>query len=230
MARKRIIDTEEFYYDESLYKAVGERGMHMYIRLWGLAEDWGGIEADYAKLGYQMGALRMTSEEVENFVHILAVMGKIICYKIEGREYLWLSKFLKHQVLKNPPPPKLPLPAWIKCRIKQWKKSKKKYAVYELIFSNLPVAYQYANGSPRNETETEIETKRNRNEIETTKSKTVFLSEKDEKDIKQTLAEKNHHAVDSEANLIALDTLVKDVAKDKDVKSIVAVAKYRASK
>jgi len=46
---------------------------------------------------------------------------------------------------------------------------------------------------------------------------------------KTKIAESKNHAVDSEANKIAFDNLVKDIAKDKTVKNPVAVAIHRAS-
>jgi hypothetical protein len=143
MARKRLIDTEELYFDTALVGILGDHGMHLYIRLWGLSEDWGGYEPKYADIALKMGALKFTPEEVEGFIKKLIGARKIAEYEVEGRRIHWLANLLKHQPLDNPAPPKLPLPEWIHCEIKQYK-SGKKYAAYALIKEKLPVAYQSA--------------------------------------------------------------------------------------
>lgn len=56
-----------------------------------------------------------------------------------------------------------------------------------------------------------------------------FFSEKDEKKIKEKIAEHHHHAVDSEANKLAFNNLVKGIIKDKSVKNPIAVALHRAA-
>ena len=46
MGRKRVIDTDELLFDEELFEAVGKDGLWLYVRLWSLAEDWGGYGQD----------------------------------------------------------------------------------------------------------------------------------------------------------------------------------------
>ncbi len=52
MARKRVIDTG-LYFDTEICRLLGARGLHLYIRLWGLAEDWGGYEANHEDIALQ---------------------------------------------------------------------------------------------------------------------------------------------------------------------------------
>jgi hypothetical protein len=141
MARKRLIDTEELYFKADLVKLLSNRGLHLYIRLWGIAEDWGGYEPKYADIALKMGALRFTTKETERFVGLLVTNKKIIEYEACGRKVHWIVNFMEHQPLDNPSPPKLPLPEWITCELLEYK-SGKKYAKYLIIPEKLPVGYQ----------------------------------------------------------------------------------------
>lgn len=229
MARKRVIDTEEFYSDATLYKALGLRGMHLYVLSWGLAEDWGGLEEDYGKIALQSGWLAMKENEVVKHFNSLLDLKKVVRYSSGTKNVLWLSKLLKNQPLKNPAPPKLPLPEWVTCEIKNYK-SGKLYAKYEVITSRLPVGYQETTGTSetkRNETET----KRNGNETETEKKpKSGFVNPKAEEQVKTAISEKFHNKPGSEANNQNLKELIDTIAKDKDVRDPHAVAAYRANK
>lgn len=158
MARKRVIDTG-LYFDTEICKLLGPRGLHLYIRLWGIAEDWGGYEANYEDIALQMGALKFTIKEAKKFIESLISTGKIVPYDTgNGRIYHWLKNFSKHQPLNNPGPPRLPLPEWISCELKTYQ-SGKTYAKYGVITEKLPVGYQY--------TTSNVETETKRNETET---------------------------------------------------------------
>lgn len=171
MGRKRVIDTDELLFDEELYELIGDKGLWVYVRLWSLAEDWGGYEPKYGSIALKMGVLKMSTEEIRSTITKLISVGKIITYRIPGlhnTEFHWIKNLLKHQPLNNPAPPNLPLPPWITCEIKEYA-SKKKYASYRIDLeklasytSSLPVEYPYPTGSPRNETK--------RNETETRKA------------------------------------------------------------
>lgn len=141
MAKKRMINTE-IYFDTEIVKTLGERGIHLYIRLWGIAEDWGGYAPSYNDIALQMGALNFSAEEVENFIKKLIKIKKIIPYKIGKQEFHWLKNFFKHQALNNPSLPIIPLPPWISCEARAYKMGKK-YAAYSYDTSRLPVGYQY---------------------------------------------------------------------------------------
>jgi hypothetical protein len=163
MARKRLIDTEELYFDTELIDLLGPRGLHLYIRLWGLAEDWGGFEPRYDDIALKMGALKFSGDEVKGCLKLLIDAGKIIEYTAAEKQVYWLVNLLKHQPLDNPAPPKLPLPAWIKCKIEQYK-SGKKYASYQVIPKKLPVAYRSATGNGVTVTVTKQNSNSNSNE------------------------------------------------------------------
>jgi len=171
MDRKRVIDTEAFYFDDELVELLGERGLHFYIRLWGIAEDWGGFEPKYGSLALKMGALKFSIEEVKKYLNRLLLAGKIFEYEIQGKKYHWLTKLMKHQPLNNPSPPQLPLPDWIICEEHRYP-SGKRYANYSCLIEKLPRHYQKPTSSlpvitPTIETIETIETETNRNGIET---------------------------------------------------------------
>lgn len=172
MSRKRIIDTE-LYFDTDLYDILGDRGLHLYIRLWGIAEDSGVYTPNYSDISLQLGALKFSSEEVKKLIKNLIKAKKILVFHENKREFHWLKNFLKHQTLNNPPPPKLPLPKWLKCVHHKFK-SGKEYVKYSTIQSELLVIHKATAGitsslpvaMKRNETKRN-ETNRNRIETET---------------------------------------------------------------
>lgn len=136
MARKRIIDTD-LYFDVEICNLLGDRGLHLYFRLWGIADDSGVYEPRYADIALKMGALNFSHKEVENYIQKLVDGGKVIPFVSNGTTYHWLKNLLKHQPLNNPSPPKYPLPDWISCKIRKYP-SGKKFAVYHLIEEKLP--------------------------------------------------------------------------------------------
>ena len=162
MARKRVIDTDELYFDAEIVELLGPKGLHLYIRLWGIAEDWGGYEADYKSIAFRMGAMKLSAKDVQKFIEKLIKAGKIIEFESHGRKIHWIKSFLIHQNLNNPSIPHLPLPPWIKLKVKAYK-SGKKYAEFTVVTKKLPVAYQYVTGN----SETKQKQKRKRNETET---------------------------------------------------------------
>lgn len=164
MARKRLIDTDGLYFSTELVEILGARGLHLYIRLWGISEDWGGYEPKFADIALQMGALKFTPKEVEELINKLINRKKIAVYEKKGVKVHWIANFLEHQPLDNPSLPKLPLPEWIKCKILSYK-SGKKYANYRLIHSRLPVGYSSTTGN--GVTVTVTVTKQNSNSKET---------------------------------------------------------------
>jgi hypothetical protein len=41
-------------------------------------------------------------------------MGKLVLYEAEGKKYLYIKNFAKHQSLRTPAAPEIPLPPWVK--------------------------------------------------------------------------------------------------------------------
>jgi hypothetical protein len=178
MARKRLIDTEEFYFDTELVNLLGARGLHLYIRLWGLAEDWGGYEPKYEDIALKMGALRFKGREIKNYIEKLIEKKKIIEYKTNNKTIHWIVNLLKHQPLDNPTLPKLPLPRWISCETKQYKTSKRVFAHYTIIREKLPADYLSATCRlPVGEQKLSNVTKRNVMKRNVMKRKEKFIAE-----------------------------------------------------
>lgn len=167
MGRKRVIDTDELLFDEELYEAIGQEGLWLYVRLWALAEDWGGYEPKYGSIALKTGVLRMTADQVCSTIGNLISLGKIIPYHVPGlhnTELHWIRNLLKHQPLRNPALPKLPLPEWIMCEEKQYG-SGKKYASYRIDSTKIPETHGSLLVDSQNvlghlETETETETRK----------------------------------------------------------------------
>ena len=146
MGKKRIIDSDSLFFKTKLHNLIGDRGYLLYIRVWALAEDWGGYEADYGAIALQTGVLRCTEDEVQGILEKLVKDKKVIPYSVSKRTYHWIINFLEHQTLNNPSPSKIPLPPWIIQEIKQYKKSKskRKFARFTVDESKIPTDYQYA--------------------------------------------------------------------------------------
>ena len=147
MSRKRIIDTE-LYFDSEICDLLNERGLHLYIRLWGIADDSGVYYPNYSDIALKMGALRFTAAETEAFIDSLIKVQKIIPFEIQdtGKSYHWLKNFLNHQTLNNPSVPKLPLPEWISMEVHTYK-SGKKFAKFSVNGEKVPGHYQNSTGS-----------------------------------------------------------------------------------
>ena len=58
MGHPRWIDTDRFFADNDLWRALGDRGMLIYIRLWGLAEGWQPSSAPHGTPGAGDDGLR----------------------------------------------------------------------------------------------------------------------------------------------------------------------------
>jgi hypothetical protein len=164
MGKKRVIDMDSFCFDVDVVKTLGYKGSILYIRLWSIAEDFGGYDPDYDSIALRMGAFKLKPKEIKSFISGLIKIGKIVEYEVDGKTYHWIKQFLKRQILNNPAPPQnIPVPSWIGFEIKRFK-SGKKYAIYSVISETIPVGYQSDTG--KSET-TGKETKGK--EIETTR-------------------------------------------------------------
>lgn len=175
MARKRVFDGE-LYFDSELVGLLGSDGLHLYFRLWGLAEDWGGYEPKYADISLRMGALKISASKVESLIKKLIDVKKIIEYERNGKKYHWIVNLMKHQPLDKPALPHLPLPEWITHEVKEYK-SGKKYAAYTIIPEKVPVQYENSTSTvPELPKRNETETKRNETETKQKHMDAVFLT------------------------------------------------------
>lgn len=163
MGKKRVVDMDAFCFDTEVVDALGYKGSILYIRLWSLAEDFGGYEPNFESIALRMGAFKLKSKEIQVFITKLVKIGKIVEYKVNGKTYHWIKAFFKRQVLNNPAlPQNVPLPEWIKAEVGEYK-SGKKFAIYSIISELVPVGYQHDTG--KSETKRlETETKQKRKE------------------------------------------------------------------
>jgi hypothetical protein len=139
---KRWIDTDALLFDAKLFNSLGPRGVLLYIHLWGIAEAWGGYEAEYENISLKSGALNISPQEVKEIIEKLIDLGKIIRYEVAGREYHWIKNLIKHQPTINRPVPTIPLPPWVTYEEKRFQ-SGKRYANYSIndlvITGSVPV-------------------------------------------------------------------------------------------
>jgi hypothetical protein len=168
LPRKRVIDIDGLAHSFDLIPELGPRGRGawVYVCLWSVAEDSGVYDPDYKEIANRLGAFKFSAKEVEQFIKVLLQKKKIISFNDEsGRIFHWIVNFTRHQPLKNPSPPRLPLPPWVTCELHKYK-SGKQYAKFTITPGSLPVGYREPTGSllvgSRNETETETETETNK--------------------------------------------------------------------
>jgi hypothetical protein len=115
MGYRRIIDCDQLFEDDNLFEAIGSDGVLLYIRMWSLAECWGGIEDNPRSIARQSGALNLSAKKTEKILKKLIQMEKIFPYELEGKKYLWLKNLHKFQKRAKVPESKLPLPRWIEA-------------------------------------------------------------------------------------------------------------------
>jgi hypothetical protein len=86
-----------------------------YIGLWQMADDSGCVENDpYAfKLFLFPLNEEVTIETLVTWTKKLIEKQKLTTYQSQGKDGLYLANFHKHQTIKNPQPPEVPLPPWI---------------------------------------------------------------------------------------------------------------------
>jgi len=86
-----------------------------YIGLWQLADDSGCVENDPFAFKLFLFPLNeeVTIETLVSWTQKLIEKQKLISYHTQGKDGLFLANFHKHQNIKNPQPPIVPLPPWI---------------------------------------------------------------------------------------------------------------------
>ncbi len=139
--KRRILDIEGMLFDNELAQSLDFTGIVVFQVIMALAEDWGGIEIKIDDICLRFGALSngVTKELIQEKIDILINREKIIPYKAGKRTLWWLVNWFKYQSLRNNLPPKLPLPKWITCELKQYEKTNRKYAKYTLHQKLIPV-------------------------------------------------------------------------------------------
>ncbi len=111
--RNRMVKAD-FWTDTALVRNLPPNGRMLYQGLWQLAEDSGCIEADtvaYKMLLFSMDDISV--EDIEQWVEALIEMEKLIPYTKYGTNCYYITNFHKHQSLRNPGKPEIPLPDFI---------------------------------------------------------------------------------------------------------------------
>lgn len=116
--RNRIRKAEYFTDGELLRWHRDKRAT--YSGLWAIAEDSGCLEDDpFAwKLAVWASPLDadITVEKLEQWRDELIAAGKLLPYEANGKRYLFIRNFHKHESPRNPQRPDLPLPPWVSHR------------------------------------------------------------------------------------------------------------------
>ncbi len=135
--RNRLVKAD-FWTDTELARKLPAIGRMMYQGLWQLAEDSGVIEADvFAYKGLLFPFDDIPIKEIEKWTNTLEELGKLIPYKKGKKEYYYIKNFHKHQSLRSPAKPELPLPEWILYVPNDKKRQSGGYIVnYKLIPGN----------------------------------------------------------------------------------------------
>jgi hypothetical protein len=104
-----------FWVDTDMIRNFTLEERLFYIGLWQLADDSGCVENDpYAfKLFLFPLNEEVTIETLVSWTQKLIEKQKLISYQSQGKDGLFLANFHKHQTIKNPQPPEVPLPPWI---------------------------------------------------------------------------------------------------------------------
>ncbi len=110
---KRMVKPD-YWTDTELIKLLPPAGRMLYQGLWHLAESSGVIEAD--PFAYKMLLFSIDDIEVsviKKWVDILVESKKLIPFIKDNKKYYFLKNFHKHQALRSPGKPELPLPDFV---------------------------------------------------------------------------------------------------------------------
>lgn len=131
----------DFWRDTEIISAFSIPGRMFYQGLWHLADDSGCLENDILSFKLHLFPLDndITPDIIQEWVDKLIQMGKAIPYEAEGKKCLYLKNFHKHQTLKNPAPPTVPLPPWITWQPYRSNSRAGKYIIGEITDEKPPV-------------------------------------------------------------------------------------------
>ncbi len=110
MARNRMLKPE-FWEDEDLAKLSPENRL-FYIASWNFADDNGILNGSSRWLIAKVFPYdeNITTENIEDYIFNLSNMGKFYKYQVDGRDYIYILNFRKHQRIVKPCPSSAPLP------------------------------------------------------------------------------------------------------------------------
>lgn len=110
MSRKILVDTDGLYRDGKLWRVLGDRGILFYVRLWGIAEHWGGFDPDLEGLKYDCLALNASEQEIKGYMDKLHRENSIAYYRKDGKIVGLIRAYTRHQKHSHPAKNSLPLP------------------------------------------------------------------------------------------------------------------------
>jgi hypothetical protein len=122
-----------FWTDTDLLRYLDRDGRMFYIGLIQLADDSGCLEDDLLafKIHLYPADMDVDLDFIQKHRDRLVELGKLIPYTSEGKQCLYLKNFHKHQSLRSPAPPSVPLPEWITWEPGETARSSGKYIVSE---------------------------------------------------------------------------------------------------
>lgn len=126
-----------FWSKTELIRSLPVGGRLYYVGLVQLADDSGCLEDDTLahKIHLFPADSSMSEETMQGWLDTLVELGKVIRYTAQGKACLYLRNFHKHQSIKNPSKPDVPLPPWVSFSPFPSNASAGKYAVSEDVLS-----------------------------------------------------------------------------------------------
>ncbi len=120
-----------FWSDPDLIYELSREQRMFFIGIIQLAEDSGCLEYDARpmKMLLYPADNDITPEILDEWIKKLIQMGKLIIYEVEGKKYLYLKNFHKHQSLRFMAPPEVPLPPWVQWQQKDERERYGKYVI-----------------------------------------------------------------------------------------------------
>lgn len=137
-----------FWTDTELIQALPPTGRLFYIGLFMLADDSGCLEDDLLAMKILLfpGDESLQVSALSEYRKVLVRLGKLTPYLQSGKACLFLKNFHKHQVLKTPAAPTVPLPGWIRWEPYESNKRVGKYVVdwdsYNSLTCNTESSYE----------------------------------------------------------------------------------------
>jgi hypothetical protein len=105
VARIRTVKPE-FWTDDALTECSRDARL-LFIGTWNVADDKGGLDRSAKQLKGQV--FPHDELDVESLIQELQRSGSLIEYEVDGKKYLHIKNFEKHQVINRPSPPRVPL-------------------------------------------------------------------------------------------------------------------------
>ena len=122
-----------FWTDTCLIQHLTREQRMFYVGLWQLADDSGCLFDDPFAFKIQLypGDMDITPDILREWRDKLVSLEKLIPYESDGRACLYLKRFHRHQTLRSPAGPTVPLPPWIKWIPSKQHRRSGKYEVLE---------------------------------------------------------------------------------------------------